>query len=145
MTTYKVDGNDFIAIYTVVAKARRLCLEGAGPVLIEAMTYRRGAHSTSDDPSVYRSAEESSSWEPKDPIRRLRKFLEKKGLWNEEREQQTLKKIQEEIQTAIDTARNTPPPPPESLFEDVYFEMPPQLKHQLHELQSFPTEVLKCH
>lgn len=135
VTTYKVDGNDFIALYSVVAKARRLCLEGGGPVLIEAMTYRRGAHSTSDDPSVYREQQDVDNWSEKDPILRLRKFLEKKGLWNDALETAALEEIQSQVTAAIEAAKATPPPPIESLFEDVYFEMPPRLKHQLHELQ----------
>lgn len=133
--TYKVDGNDFIAVYSVVSKARRLCLEGKGPILIEAITYRRGAHSTADNPTVYRKQGEADLWDDKDPIFRLRKFLEKQGLWNEELENTTLEDIQKTVTEAIETAKKTPPPPLESLFEHVYFEMPPNLKHQLHQLQ----------
>lgn len=135
IVTYKVDGNDFIAVYSVVAKARRLCLEGAGPILIEALTYRRGAHSTSDDPTVYREQQEVDNWSERDPILRLRKFLEKKGLWNDALEASTMEEIQNQVTAAIETAKSTPPPPMESLFHDVYFEMTPHLKHQLQELQ----------
>lgn len=135
VVTYRVDGNDFIALYSVVAKARRLCLEGAGPILIEAMTYRRGAHSTSDDPTAYREQQEVDAWMTKDPILRLRKFLEKKGLWNDELEASAQEEIQRTVTEAIETAKITPPPPVESLFEDVYFEMPPHLKQQLHDLR----------
>ena len=58
----RVDGNDFFALHEVVSQARRYCVEGHGPVLIEAMTYRLGAHSTSDDPSLYRSEQEVQQW-----------------------------------------------------------------------------------
>lgn len=135
--TYKVDGNDFIALYSVVAKARRLCLEGQGPILIEAVTYRKGAHSTSDDPSVYRPEGETDLWTDRDPIIRLRKFLEKRELWNEALEASTLEEIQKEVTSAIECAKTTPPPPVESLFQDVYFEMPQTLKHQLHQVQHY--------
>jgi 2-oxoisovalerate dehydrogenase E1 component alpha subunit len=133
--TYKVDGNDFIAVYSVVAKARRLCLEGAGPILIEAITYRKGAHSTSDDPSVYREQQEVEDWNDRDPILRLRKFLEKKGLWNDTLEAEANEEIQKQVTAAIETAKLTPPPAIETLVEDVYFEIPAHLKQQLHQVQ----------
>lgn len=135
ITTYRVDGNDFIAIFSAVAKARRLCLEGEGPILIEAMTYRCGAHSTSDDPTAYRSQEEVDSWADKDPIARLRKYLEKRELWNSTLEKAALEEIQAEVTNAIEESKKTALPRLETLFEDVYFEMTPNLKQQLHDLQ----------
>ena len=74
----QVDGNDFFALSTVALAARQHALE-KGPVLVEALTYRRGAHTTSDDPSKYRSAEEEKAWETRDPLRRLRLYLEAPG------------------------------------------------------------------
>ncbi len=135
VVTYKVDGNDFIAVYSVMAKARRLCLEGSGPILIEAITYRKGAHSTSDDPSVYREQQEVEGWNERDPILRLRKFLEKKELWNDTLEAEANEEIQKEVTAAIEAAKLTPPPAIETLVEDVYFETPTQLKQQLQHVQ----------
>lgn len=68
----RVDGNDFFAVYDGVKKARAYCLEGKGPFLIEAMTYRLGAHSTADDPSVYRKDAEVQEWEKNVPFCALR-------------------------------------------------------------------------
>lgn len=139
--SFRVDGNDFFAVYEVVKQAREHCRANKGPILIEAMTYRRGAHSTSDDPSLYRSEEEVKKWEKKCPVIRLGKYLQSKGLWSEEKEQELIKKTSEEITQAIQFARNTPKPPLRSLFENVYFEMPQTLKEQYEEMrQFFPQE-----
>lgn len=127
---FRVDGNDFFAVHETVAKAKQLCLEGHGPILIEAMTYRMGAHSTSDDPSRYRSEEEVKSWENKCPVRRLRLYLESKKLWNAEKEEALLAKIKKEIDEAIQVAKKTEHPPLHSMIEDVYFEIPQRLKEE---------------
>lgn len=141
MITYRVDGNDFFAVYETVQKARSQCLQGNGPILIEAMTYRRGAHSTSDDPSLYRPESEVQAWEKKDPILRLRKFLEGKNLWDEEKEKALAAKINEEINQAIAAAKGQPKPPLISMIENVYFEVPRSLKEQYDELKIlFPNE-----
>lgn len=138
---FRVDGNDFIAVHEMVTRARGHCLEGKGPVLIEAMTYRRGAHSTSDDPSLYRSDEEVKTWEKKCPILRLGTYLASRGLWDEAKEKELLAKTSEEITEAINTAKNTPKPPLKSLFENVYFEMTQTLKEQYEEVKDlFPNE-----
>ncbi|MBS4167939.1 thiamine pyrophosphate-dependent enzyme [Parachlamydia sp. AcF125] len=127
---FRVDGNDFFAIHETVSKAKQLCLEGKGPILIEAMTYRLGAHSTSDDPSRYRAEEEAKAWETKCPIRRLRLYLESKKLWNTQKEEAFLAKSKKEIDEAIETAKKTEPPPLSSLIRDVYFEIPQRLKEE---------------
>ncbi len=134
---YRFDGNDFFATYEIVQRARRECLEGKGPVLLEAMTYRMSGHSTSDDPSSYRSDEEVEKHKEQCPILRLRRYLEKHDLWDEEREQEWLKQVAEETTQAINTAKQTAPPSLKSLFEDVYFDIPPPLQQQYEELQRF--------
>ncbi len=131
---YRVDGNDFFAIYETVAKARKQCLDGQGPILIEAMTYRLGAHSTSDDPSLYRNEEEVAKWKLKCPVLRLRKYLEKRGLWSERQEQEYKESVLKEIQAAIDMAKATPKPPLRSLVESVYFAVQPALEEEYQEL-----------
>lgn len=140
MLTYRVDGNDFFAVHEVVSKSRNDCLEGKGPVLIEAMTYRLGAHSTSDDPTRYRTEEELIQWKKKDPLLRLKKYLESQNLWNLQEEEQLQKKISETITHSIEVAKNTPPPPLKSMFEHVYFEMPETLKEQYESLKIFFSE-----
>lgn len=140
VTTYRVDGNDFFALYETVSKARKQCLEGNGPILIEALTYRLGAHSTSDDPSLYRNEAEVAEKKKLCPMVRLRKYLESKGLWNNDQEKQSIDKIKLEINEAIEIAKKTPPPPLKSLIEHVYFEIPEKLQEQLAELQAFFSE-----
>lgn len=135
--TYKVDGNDFFAVHAVVSDARRHCLEGKGPVLIEAITYRRGAHSTSDDPTQYRKEAEVLEWEKKCPILRLNRYLKAKGLWNDQKEKELVDRVSEEITQAIASAKSTPRPPLKSLIENVYFEVPVTLKEQYAEIKTF--------
>lgn len=135
--TYIVDGNDFFAVYDIVQKAKRECLEGQGPILIEALTYRMGAHSTSDDPSCYRNEEEVKTHVASCPLRRLRIYLERRGLWSAEKNKQLLTEISQEISTAIQIAKDIPPPPLKSLFENVYFDIPQKLEEQYDELKRF--------
>lgn len=134
--TCRCDGNDFFAIHDTVSQARQHCLDGKGPVLIEAMTYRLGPHSTSDDPSVYRNDEEVNAWKQKCPILRLRRYLEKQNLWDDSQEQKLHDSIKDELDKAIETAKNTPQPPLRSLIEDVYFEIPHTLREQLLETKN---------
>ena len=141
MTTYRVDGNDFFAVYETVQKARQLCIEGKGPVLIEAMTYRLGAHSTSDDPSIYRPDKEVEKWKDKCPIKRLKAYLEKNTLWDSQQEQAFQTALKKEIDQAIENARHAGPPAIETLFEDVYFETPPSLQNQQEALKTFFPET----
>lgn len=136
ISTLRVDGNDFFAVYHAVLAARQHCLAGLGPVLIEAMTYRMGAHSTVDDPSVYRTCHEVELWRPKCPLLRLRKYLERRELWDESKEKGYQKTVLEEIDQAVFEASQTPPPPLHSLIEDVYFEVPKSLRRQFEELNT---------
>jgi len=87
----RIDGNDFFAVYGPVHEAKRK----RKLILIEAMTYRLGAHSTADDPSLYRGEEEVQRWREKDPILRLRRYLEKQGLWNDLEEQKWKQTVQQ--------------------------------------------------
>lgn len=132
----RVDGNDYFAVHEVVAKARKHCLSGKGPVLIEAMTYRMGGHSTSDDPSAYRKDSEVELWKPRDPVLRLFRYLQAKKLWDERRNQLFLDKLKKEVDAAILLAKETPPPPLDSLITDVYFETPHSLVAQLDQVKA---------
>lgn len=136
ITTYKVDGNDFFAVYDSVAKARKHGIEGKGPVLIEAMTYRMGAHSTSDDPSLYRLEEDVLKWKERCPILRLRRYLEKQGLWDSSKEDALNKEVADSVNEAIAAVKNTKRPDLKYLIEHVYFEVPQSLKEQYQALQS---------
>lgn len=140
ITGIRVDGNDVFAVYDVVKKAKDICLKGEGPVLIEAMTYRVGAHSTADDPTRYRSDDEVAKWDPKDPIRRLRLYLEKKKWWDDKQEEEYLEAMYQEVEDAIKVARNTPKPSIDSMFEDVYHDIPWNLQEQKEFLETVKEE-----
>jgi pyruvate dehydrogenase E1 component alpha subunit len=135
ITAMRFDGNDVFAVYDCVKQARELCLQGKGPVLLEAMTYRIGAHSTSDDPSVYRQDKEVEDWKTKDPITRLRKYLISNKLWTLKEEENYLATVKKEIDAAISVAKTTPAPADETLINDVYFSVPSTLVEQLEEAQ----------
>jgi pyruvate dehydrogenase E1 component alpha subunit len=127
----QVDGMDPLAVYAVVAEARERAINGEGPTLIEALTYRYGPHTMSgDDPTRYRTSELDNEWELKDPIVRFRKFLENKNLWNEEMENETIDKAKEDIKEAIKLADAEPKQKVTDLISHMYEEMPSNLKEQ---------------
>lgn len=127
----RVDGNDLLAVYAATKSAVDKARSGRGPTLIEALTYRMGPHSSSDDPTRYRSKEEVEEWQQQDPIERMRRYLELKGLWSKAYEEKLRAEIDEQIQNTIKEVERHPPPPLESLFEGVYEEMPANLREQL--------------
>ncbi len=131
----RVDGNDVLAVYEVTRRAVEKAREGGGPTLIEAVTYRLGGHSSSDDPSRYRDPREVERWQRLDPLARFRKYLEARGLWDEKKEIQLHEKLNEQISRAIREAEAAPPLPLETLIEDVYAEPPPRLRRQLEEVR----------
>lgn len=132
-----VDGNDILAVIAVTRRARERALAGKGPTLIEALTYRVGAHSTSDDPSVYRVEDEVKGWKVKDPLERFKNYLKEKNLWNEDFEHKVQEETKEEVNRAIETAEKIPNPPVETIFQDVYEKMTPILTEQMAECKRF--------
>src|SRR5699024_8662793 len=95
-------------IYQATKEARDRAVNGEGPTLIETITYRYGPHTMAgDDPTKYRTSDEDSEWEKKDPLVRFRKHLENKGLWTEEKENEVIDRAKAEIKTAIKEADNT--------------------------------------
>src|SRR2546421_8952339 len=131
MDGVRVDGNDLLAVYAVTKAAVDKARGGGGPTLIEALTYRMGPHSSSDDPTRYRSKDEVEAWARRDPIERMRKYLELKGLWSKESEEKLRAELEDMLQATIKEVERSPPPPIETLFTDVYAEMTPQLKEQM--------------
>ena len=97
----RVDGNDILAVYRTAKEAVEKARKGEGPTLIEAVTYRLGPHSSSDDPTRYRTKEELEAWQRRDPIIRFRRYLEKKGLWSESDEKRAQDDTNREIDEAI--------------------------------------------
>jgi TPP-dependent pyruvate/acetoin dehydrogenase alpha subunit len=130
-----VDGNDILAMIHVVGEAAARGRRGDGPTLIEARTYRRGAHSSSDDPSVYRDPGEPKEWERRDPFDRLRKYMLAKQEIDAKAEADMRAEILEQIADALQYAETRDPKPPlGSMFEDVYAEVPWHLREQSAEL-----------
>jgi len=138
MPGVRVDGNDLLAVIAVVEDAVARARSGAGPTLIEAVTYRRGGHSSSDDPSAYRDPAEPKHWEDKDPIERWRRHLERRGLWSQAVHDEYQQQITDELMAAVKHAGELGGPPVESLFDDVFAELPPHLAEQKAELLSLP-------
>jgi len=130
----RVDGNDVLALYATIAQAVERARAGEGPTFIEAVTYRIGAHSSSDDPTVYRSDEEVEVWRRKDPIQRFERYMRFKGLLDDAERTALETTITEEILKAIGAVEDAPPPERETLFEDVYGERPWHLVEQQAEL-----------
>ncbi|HZH02798.1 MAG TPA: thiamine pyrophosphate-dependent enzyme [Myxococcaceae bacterium] len=126
----KVDGNDVEAVYAAAAGAVERARSGGGPTLIEAETYRMGAHSSSDDPTRYRDAAEVEAWAAKDPIERVRRGLIEAGLWDEPRDQALRAEALSQVNAAIEAAEHAGAPDPATLFEDVYAELPWHLREQ---------------
>lgn len=124
------DGNDVLAVYKAVKEAVDRARSGGGPSFVEALTYRMGPHSSSDDPKRYRPAAEEEEWKRKDPIDRFRKFLQKQGIWTEAFEKETWDRAREAVNAASKEIEQTGPPTVSSMFEDVTKEISPQLEEQ---------------
>lgn len=130
MPGIQIDGNDIFAAYAVTKEAVERARAGGGPCFIEAVTYRIGAHTTADDPTRYRDAQEVEEWRKRDPIDRFRRYLEARKLWSEEREQKLREEVSAEIEAAIEVAEKLPPPRAEEVFRHMFAEMTPQLREQ---------------
>jgi pyruvate dehydrogenase E1 component alpha subunit len=139
MPSVRVDGNDMLAVFKVVTDAVRRARSGLGPTFIEAVTYRIGAHSTSDDPTRYRTEEEVRAWERKDPLIRLQRHLVALGLTDDAKDAILRDELDGEITRAIHEVEDLPLPGRASLFEDVYEKLPWNLLEQREELASLPT------
>ena len=135
----RVDGNDVFAVYQTVKEAVQRARQGEGPSLIEAYTYRLGAHTTADDPTKYRDAAEEEAWRERDPLTRVQGYLRHRGQWSEEWEHELLETCTAAVEDAMNEAEATPPPPPQDMFRYMYATMPPALQEQeaalLHTLQ----------
>ena len=143
----RVDGNDFLAVYAAEQWAIERARRGGGATLIELVTYRREAHSTSDDPSQYRAADEADCWPGGDPIERLKRYLIQCGEWSETSHLDLDTALEQEARTtfqhaeAYGTTSTGFGHPVESLFEDVYVTQPNHLQSQLNELRAEATPI----
>jgi len=130
----QVDGNDVFAVYSVTREALDRARNGGGPTLIEAVTYRLGDHTTADDASRYREDEEVAEWEGRDPIPRLRHFLEARGLWDEEQEQTQQAAAHAWVDEQVAALESMPPQDPSDIFSHMYADLPPHLAEQMAEV-----------
>jgi 2-oxoisovalerate dehydrogenase E1 component alpha subunit len=130
MPGVKVDGNDLLAVRRAVSEAVERARKGGGPTLIEAFTFRMGGHSTSDDPTRYVPREQLAEWEKKDPVANFERFLQKRKLWDPSLREKLAAEAFAEIDTAAKTAEATPRPALETIFSDVYRDVPPYIRRQ---------------
>ena len=128
MPGVRIDGNDCFAVYFETKKALDYARNGNGPTLIEAVTWRTGAHTTADDPSKYRSVDQGKDFV--DPIERLEKFMSNYGFWNKEWATGIIEKTDMEVETAVEDMELFPAANVEDLFNNVYAKMPAQLADQ---------------
>lgn len=140
MPGIRVDGNDLLAVIAVMQDAVARARAGRGPTLIEAVTYRRAEHSSSDDQAAYRDAAEPKKWEAPshDPLERWRRHLQHRGIWNEGLHERLVGELTDEIAIAVKQASEQPSPDVETLFDDVFAELPPHLVEQKAELLAQP-------
>lgn len=134
MPGIQIDGNDPFAAYLATNAALERARAGEGPTLIEALTYRFGPHTTSDDPSRYRDAAEVEQRRALDPLRRYRSFLEQRGLWSAGWEDELTRKAETWLEAAIAKAERHPKPQPADMFASMFAELPPHLQAQRDEL-----------
>lgn len=131
----QVDGNDVFAVYKATKEALAKARAGKGPTLIECVTYRLGDHTTADDATRYRLKKEVGYWLQRDPILRLRKYMEKIKVWNKNEEERLKHELENFVDASIEKAFSIPAPNPEDIFKYTYAEMTPNLKEQLNEIK----------
>lgn len=127
----QVDGNDIAAVVAAVSVAVERARKGDGPSLIEAVTYRMGPHTTSDDPARYREESDSERWRERDPLLRVRKLFQNAGEWSEEWEAEMEARATERIEQAVSEAEALPVPRREEMFDRMYAEVTAPLRRQL--------------
>ncbi|MGA8039905.1 MAG: pyruvate dehydrogenase (acetyl-transferring) E1 component subunit alpha [Acidimicrobiia bacterium] len=137
----RVDGMDPIAMYLATRLAARRAREGRGPTLIEALTYRYGPHATADDPTLYRTREEEAKWRKKDPIERLRRFLEARGEWDEDAGAKIAMEVTDRVEAAITEIEAQPLPERDDAVRNGFHKIPAQVVEQLHAMQRAHGEV----
>ncbi len=132
-----VDGNDVLAMLSVSTGAMERARSGGGATFVEAITYRRGVHTTADDPRVYRTEADEKAWEAKDPLDRTRRYLEKRGAWDAKKEKALEEAVDAEMQVEIQAAEDyrASGVNPLEMFDFVYVTMPPYLQAQRDEAE----------
>ncbi len=136
MHTIRVDGNDILAVLEATRQARKIAVEQNEPVLIESMSYRLAAHSSSDDPSGYRSKQEEAKWRDKDPLERMKNWLLSQDWWSEEQDKSLFESERQAVMAAMKKAEKVPAPHPDEMITDVYDTPPPHLVEQMQQLKT---------
>lgn len=131
---YLVDGNDILAVYRLMSDCAARVRAGEGPVLIELLTYRMGAHTTADDPTRYRPEGELQTWAQQDPLLRYRKFLMDRELLTDAANEELYEEVAAEFQNALEVYEALPPPDPRQHFSLTFADPPPQLRQQQDEI-----------
>ncbi|HIW70012.1 MAG TPA: pyruvate dehydrogenase (acetyl-transferring) E1 component subunit alpha [Candidatus Limosilactobacillus merdipullorum] len=132
----QVDGMDALAVYEVTRQAREWIVAGNGPVMIETLTYRYGPHTLSgDDPHRYRTKEEENQWHANDPLVRMRKFLEGKGLWNQQLEDEYTAQVNQEVDEAMKQVESQPAQRVSEFLQNEYVQTPPAIQKQIDDYQ----------
>ena len=140
IASLRVDGNDFLAVYAASQWALERARSNSGPTLIEWVTFRAGPHSTSDDPSKYRPANDAARFPLGDPIARLKQHLIALGAWSDAEHEATQKEMEAAVAAAqkeaeqYGTLADGHVRSPAEMFEDVYKDMPAHLRRQRQEL-----------
>ncbi|MBI4403192.1 MAG: pyruvate dehydrogenase (acetyl-transferring) E1 component subunit alpha [Deltaproteobacteria bacterium] len=129
-----VDGNDVLAVYVAAKEAVERAREGKGPTMLECVTMRMGPHSSSDDPTRYRDQKITDEWKKKDPIERFRKYLTNQKLWSDKKDKELEEQLKNELVELAGKAEKVSQPTIESLFDDVYEKLTPQLEKQRGQL-----------
>ncbi len=132
----QVDGNDVFAVYSAAREALDKARAGKGPTFIECFTYRIGDHTTADDATRYRSAEEVEAWRKKDPIERLRRYMEKRSLWDASYGEQVVSESKEEVEAAVKELEALSPPDPRDIFRYTFQEPTAELSEQMERFLS---------
>jgi pyruvate dehydrogenase E1 component alpha subunit len=133
----RVDGQDVLAVISVMKEAIDRARSGGGPTLVEALTFRYGPHTTSDDPKRYRTQEELEEWQAKDPIERLRKYMVAKGIWSDAEDEALWNWAKDQVSAAVAEAESLPRPSVDELFDYVYEKPTPELLRQKEYLKSY--------
>ena len=135
----RVDGNDVLAVHRVIKDAVDRARRGEGPTFVESVTYRMGPHSSSDDPTRYRSNEEVEAWAKKDPIARFERYLRRAEILDDAVKSEIEADLMREFEEAVSAVEELPPPPRSTMFEDIYGgALPPHLRDQQEELLRLP-------
>ncbi|XP_049872751.1 2-oxoisovalerate dehydrogenase subunit alpha, mitochondrial [Pectinophora gossypiella] len=136
LNTVRIDGTDPLAVYNAVKQARELTISSNKPVLIEAMSYRVGHHSTSDDSSAYRSLEEIDKWtKDESAMQKFKLYLQRKGLWDEDADKDWTKESRNTVVRTMQEAEKKKKPHWKEMLEDVYYDMPPRIQKQMQQME----------